>query len=170
MAFFFKQAGRCTRCGEPFADNRAIAFMVSEMVAWSVMGPPGDETALTQRETVPVCSACVTPREEAAATRETTCAGCGQAMRSALAVRTCCSRCYQRELRARWRDRARGFCAACGQSFKPKRADARYCSPACKQRAWRARAVEVATRENRESLPIFLKTICDRSGVAEPEG
>ena len=31
-------------------------------------------------------------------------------------------------------------CAECGQSFYPKRTDARFCSPACKQRAYRKRS------------------------------
>lgn len=28
-------------------------------------------------------------------------------------------------------------CLVCGKRFTPKRKDARYCSPACKQKAWR---------------------------------
>lgn len=30
-------------------------------------------------------------------------------------------------------------CAVCGEPFEPARADARYCSPACKQKAYRVR-------------------------------
>ena len=30
-------------------------------------------------------------------------------------------------------------CAACGETFRPKRADSRYCSEACKRQAYRAR-------------------------------
>jgi hypothetical protein len=97
--------------------------------------------AFAQRETIPVCVACVTPHEEALATREITCAGCGQAMRSRFEVRTCSNRCYQRERRARRRARASpARCLVCGQSFQPKRRmNARYCSAACEQRAYRAR-------------------------------
>jgi hypothetical protein len=39
--------------------------MVREIVAWTVLG----DTALVQPETAPVCAACVTPAEEAWATR-----------------------------------------------------------------------------------------------------
>ena len=33
-------------------------------------------------------------------------------------------------------------CGACGRRVKGKRSDARYCSPACRQRAYRARSTE----------------------------
>jgi hypothetical protein len=135
--FYFRHAGCCTRCEEPFGGNRATAYMVRETIAWDVLG---EWAALTQRETVPVCAACVTPDEEARSTVEETCVGCGLAMRSRFGfLRVCSNRCYQRELRARRRERARGWCASCGKSFKPKRKDGRYCSPACKQRAYRSR-------------------------------
>jgi hypothetical protein len=35
---YYKQAGRCTRCWEPFRGNRATAFMVRERVVWQVLG------------------------------------------------------------------------------------------------------------------------------------
>jgi hypothetical protein len=35
-------------------------------------------------------------------------------------------------------------CVLCGASFKPRRSDARYCSAACKQKAYRRRAFSAA--------------------------
>ena len=35
---------------------------------------------------------------------------------------------------------AKAKCAACGRKFAPTRRDSRYCGPACRQRAYRARA------------------------------
>jgi hypothetical protein len=74
---YFKRAGQCTRCEEPFGGNRATAFMVRERVAWRVLG---DRLALCQNERAPVCDACVTVREQAGATRAINCKGCGLPM------------------------------------------------------------------------------------------
>jgi hypothetical protein len=51
-----------------------------------------------------------------------------------------CGACYQRaHRRAKREARALIPCAGCGNSFKPARTDARYCSAACRQRAYRER-------------------------------
>ena len=44
------------------------------------------------------------------------------------------------------RRRARGelTCACCGKTFDPVRADARFCSNACRQKSYRQRAAETA--------------------------
>lgn len=50
----------------------------------------------------------------------------------------CCNRCYQRRLRAaRAAERPACTCASCGTAFVLKRSDAKFCSVACKQRAYR---------------------------------
>jgi hypothetical protein len=60
-----------------------------------------------------------------------------------------CSRCAsdaenerQRELRRQ--ARANRPCATCGELFTPPRSDGRYCTPACRQRAYRARTKATA--------------------------
>lgn len=69
-----------------------------------------------------------------------------------LAPRTFCSEgCRRRvvdcETKAK-RQAARGdltrHCEVCHEEFTPQRADARYCSPACRQRAYRERQKEPA--------------------------
>jgi hypothetical protein len=47
---------------------------------------------------------------------------------------------YMRRLRAEQRPEPEP-CARCGESFTPPRSDARYCSPACRQAAYRERKV-----------------------------
>lgn len=50
-----------------------------------------------------------------------------------------CHTCYQRAWRAnRRREPEPIACASCGESFKPARSDARFCSDRCRQRAHRA--------------------------------
>jgi hypothetical protein len=46
---------------------------------------------------------------------------------------------YARRKRRRALCKAPSTCPACGEQFRPPRKDARYCSPACRQRAHRAR-------------------------------
>jgi hypothetical protein len=80
-----------------------------------------------------------------------TCAGCGRTLyvyRDTPAVVCCCRRCRQKVYNARRaaaiarRNRLQQ-CATCGNAYTPKRADSKYCSPACRQRAHRARTAEV---------------------------
>jgi hypothetical protein len=156
MSSYFKtHGGHCTRCDEPFGDN-ATAYMVLEHVVWAV-GISG--IAFTQRETVPVCDACVTEKELANATEDATCAGCGQRMklsqygrRMKLRYRqaTCSNRCEQRERRKRDRLSLWSICAICKTTFRPKRrGDAKFCSSACRQRAYRSRSVSAAFSRSR---------------------
>jgi len=50
-----------------------------------------------------------------------------------------CHPCYRRELR---REKRNSLTCVCGKTFTPVRADARYCSNACRQRAYRMRFKE----------------------------
>lgn len=73
------------------------------------------------------------------------CEGCGrpvvyQANHRQRKHAFCCERC---EGVYRWRlvkaQRSTPTCATCSQPFEPKRTDAKHCSPACKQKAYRKR-------------------------------
>jgi hypothetical protein len=129
---YYKLAGHCTRCHEPFGGN-ATAFMVSESVIWQVLGAGG----------LPVCAACLTDKEHGHATLAVTCNGCGLAMRAHWHLLwrkrelTCSGRCDQRMRRRRHRDKKQ-TCATCGLEFKTTRAHAKFCSGACRQKAYRA--------------------------------
>jgi hypothetical protein len=141
-----KAGGHCMRCDVPFGDN-ATAFMVPIKIICEVIQGVG----IYSKELSAVCDACVEPREQALTTRNATCPGCGQRMsvdpnaRHRRAI-VCSRRCQQRERRKRRyiRDKA---CPTCKTMFKPKRADAKFCSAACKQRAWRACKANAAFRE-----------------------
>jgi hypothetical protein len=64
----------------------------------------------------------------------------------------CCGQCRGRHLEAHQaatarqrRAEARGAsrpCVECGEHFEPRRADSKYCSPACKQKAYRKRVTD----------------------------
>ncbi len=43
-------------------------------------------------------------------------------------------------------ERGELICACCGKPFDPTRADARFCSNACRQKSYRQRSAEAATR------------------------
>lgn len=78
------------------------------------------QCAMSSPKPLALCRRCRTPKPWPLAHGhpESTCRECRQAGRSRPAPREC---------------------AACGSTFTPSRADARYCSPACRQRAYRAR-------------------------------
>jgi hypothetical protein len=60
-------------------------------------------------------------------------------------IRTCSRRCSKRLEKERRRvKREDRRCEVCNETFTPKRADARYCSNACRQDAYRKRKVGAA--------------------------
>jgi predicted nucleic acid-binding Zn ribbon protein len=147
---YVKQAGHCTRCGDPFGGNRTTAFMVRERIIWRD-NPWDGPSIFWQWETVPACEACVTPKEQDETTRSIICKGCGLSMllpehrrrrrtggwlTGRIIEQTCSTRCAQRERRSRQHQKKR-HCATCGMLFKAVRIDAKFCSNACRQKAHR---------------------------------
>ena len=66
-----------------------------------------------------------------------------------------CWSCAERERQAEARERRRQArtdrrCASCDETFTPARSDGRYCSPKCRQRAYRARAVHTPVIHRRD--------------------
>lgn len=51
----------------------------------------------------------------------------------------CCLRCQRRAWRGQRFDQQTAVCEACGKAFKRQRSDSRYCSGACRQKAYRER-------------------------------
>ena len=100
---------------------------------------------------ITLCRQCATPEEVAHADAARTCPGCGIPMRlnsrtasTTRWVMTCSTRCYQRAWRASRRVKRIVRCEICWSEFQPVHADARYCSAACKQRAYRQRQTVTA--------------------------
>jgi len=144
---YFKRAGHCTRCHTAFGAN-ATVYMVMEHVVYALIGPPGDELAVGQHQTVPVCEKCLTVREQphSGVRFETmTCGGCGcrMAFDSKLRVSACSERCAQRIRRGRKQRMGTDRTCQCGKAFTPARSDSLFCSVACKQRAYRRRRADV---------------------------
>lgn len=78
------------------------------------------------------------------AVRKIYCKGCGRVFYTNIETKKYCSyslcgnRGYQKELK--WRRkfaRTNRTCQTCGNPFTPKRADAKYCCNACRQKAYR---------------------------------
>lgn len=75
------------------------------------------------------------------------CDGCGRPLsvdsyRVRRRVHTCSDYCYATALRlARPREREPIDCLTCGERIDARRSDTRYCSPACRQRAYRRRGM-----------------------------
>jgi hypothetical protein len=81
------------------------------------------------------------------------CGGCGRPVHNLFSTQWrkltfCCEDCHHiaslKAVRGK-RSKARGHrtCECCGKTFVPKRADARFCSGACKQRAYRQRSLRI---------------------------
>jgi hypothetical protein len=141
---YFSRSGPCTRCETPF-DPDAMAFMVREN-AWGIVAVC--RKCLTDEEQKEL-KLCLLANPDQARRRhiEATCGGCGQRILTVAKlrkgqrwpVRACSERCAQRMRRKpaaskRWPIERK---CPCGGLFMPKRSDAIYCSPACKQRAYR---------------------------------
>ena len=66
------------------------------------------------------------------------CGSCGRRDYRTLFARDLCPCCYMREYRARNRHK-KIVCTICAAAFTSTRADAKFCSPACRQKAHRAK-------------------------------
>jgi hypothetical protein len=148
--YFPPSGGHCTRCRKPFAAD-APAFMVRELVGYGLIGSEEKGYAYLGSEwaTVPVCEPCGTVKEQADAgqhgQKETVCKSCGIRMIHCdwsyyRRHNVCTPRCAQRvRRRARREQRPEQTCTVCKTMFQPKRADAKFCSSACRQWAYRLR-------------------------------
>lgn len=73
-----------------------------------------------------------------------TCPVCGRIVtgRKKYCSQRCVNDAYMERRRQRHAASLRKTCAVCGKPFTAKRADAMYCSPACKQTAYRGRVTD----------------------------
>ena len=144
-------SGRCTRCHYPLGDR---AFMVRERVlAQAITFLDGSGLAIHDHRKVPVCEVCITDQElDNPRKYKVDCHGCGCHLVYVGEVRgsydwrsgnwrspaACCNACYRTALRKQRRIKRRE-CANCGCDFRSPRVDARFCSGACRQDAYRKR-------------------------------
>ncbi len=138
-----KVSGRCTRCHQPLGD---AAFLVNDTVAWRIVR----DIAMTQREAVLVCTHCATDQEisrHAAYGLIDRCLNCQRKIRVAVCGHKggcpkrpfCDNACYRQHFRKKRRSKNM-FCTVCNIGFAASRKDARFCSDACRQWAYRRRA------------------------------
>ncbi len=144
-----KLTDHCTRCRARFQQD-VVAFMVSEKVVWQILGnSESGYLAITDMEIVPICSACLTAEESTRSDWvEIISGGCVRKMMVQKGWRGFCSaRCAARVRRARRRIKARR-CIVCLKSFQTPRKDAKFCSNACRQHAYRLRSIASGGLEN----------------------
>ena len=89
------------------------------------------------------------------AIRKLICGGCGRVFYTTIYTKKYCHSYWcgnqannrrQREYRQMRRQNL--ICQCCGEKFTPKRADARYCSNACRQKDYRKRVTDAASAQN----------------------
>ena len=89
------------------------------------------------------------------AVRKLICGGCGRVFYTTIYTKKYCHSYWcgnqannrrQREYRQMRRQDL--VCQCCGEKFTPKRADARYCSNACRQKVYRKRVTDAASAQN----------------------
>jgi hypothetical protein len=111
---------------------------------------PADAGLFGVRGQVPLCWGCFVEEcgqsFDRPALRLSRCEQCERMLvfaREARMRRFCCGACAadhaQRRRRRASAEARRRCCAQCGIYFEPSRADARFCSPSCKQAAYRQR-------------------------------
>ncbi len=132
--FDSRNAMRCAKCGREFGEDEGIFRGYHKRRGFF----GGCSITYTW-----VCEACAAPSMlELADTHQFRCATCDRLMVAPRRVAFCSRSCQQISYRERLRARkAKPIyrCDTCGVEFSPKRSDARTCSPACRQKAYRQR-------------------------------
>ena len=137
-------AESCGLCGEELTG--VITRLERWYIGRTLSGPPGP---------VPICSTCFERKRGYLADPWTyrgspePCEACGRSVVSNHRLERqyvyCSERCARRIYnlhRSEKRARARpSTCTACSEQMSPSRSDARYCSNACRQRAYRKRTI-----------------------------
>jgi hypothetical protein len=100
----------------------------------------------------PVCQSCAS--EWSTYHPPSPCEGCGRPVHNEKTFRVrfltfCCERCRRRAQASHAREqrcsaRSTRTCGMCGETFEPARTDAKFCSPRCKQKAYRQRVTSEA--------------------------
>jgi hypothetical protein len=146
----YATAGVCCRCGDEIADGAPVWMVPCKLIT------PYCTISLTESTKAAACWKCTNTlfATNRAALRSGNCPACGRRVHHVLVgdqqrlVRFLCSdRCQNRIYGARFRARhpkpkkavALVQCVVCQVNFPALRADAKTCSPACRQKAYRER-------------------------------
>ena len=132
-----KDGGRCAACLRILGDKEPVWRQEARRF-----------THGTATEIIPVCKECRNEWKRFEAPKP--CEGGGRPVHQRARSRSfrslCSFRCESRVAADKARSkRAKArlprLCEQCGETFEPRRADSRYCSPACRQKAYRRRVV-----------------------------
>lgn len=150
-SMFVDIAGRCTRCHYPLGTT---AHLVREKLVGCIRFIGEKPYAFHTFKHTPVCDVCVSDRELNQSRYKTECLGCRRLVSFpqrmarhrewADCPQTCSNACYRKALRKQRRPKTRE-CITCKTTFKSTRADAQFCSSACRQWAYQLRAKAPAT-------------------------
>jgi hypothetical protein len=178
-------SGACQRCGGKFAADQRVTI-VRERIGFGFM-PSANMYVGATTEWVAVCAACATPAEAAEAEHELNCRGCGQPMATPhphysfeaedgatygrLRYKVCSDRCAQRWRRHRQAEgQPLATCETCKTAFRPTRKDARFCSNACRQWAYRQRVTTGTKIEPSEPVAEHVIHLDEVAGVLHYRG
>ena len=136
-----KTAECCAKCQRPLKPEEPI---------WRAKHPIR-YYPYHQEWIAPVCSDCRSEQDNY--WDPVPCEGCGRPVHDRMTFQPrrlscfCCERCTPAARAARARERRRlarsdRSCEWCGETFEPKRADAKFCSGACRQAAYRHRVTD----------------------------
>ena len=142
----------CGRCAEPIKPGEPV---------WRIYVTVPGLFSPWRSMLAALCAKCGKQDWHAACCEPKPCKGCGRTVHSILRVRwseracryfltkpvVCCEECgHQARLakQRRKRTRARGTrdCPVCHETFEPTRTDAKFCSSACRQKAYRERVTD----------------------------
>jgi hypothetical protein len=146
----FADASVCCRCGKPIPAGDAVWLIPCQLVTvWEFVSIWDERYAAG-------CPGCgheyMGAPHQQDRVRARPCPGCGRVVRLLVAAHgirsfLCSHRCRNRVYGARFRkwhprpkaERSLVQCQTCGNNFAPRRAGAKTCSPACRQKAYRRR-------------------------------
>ena len=147
----FADASVCVQCGAELPSDGPVRLLPCRLLyVWG-------EYLFSETQVASACLKCWTDAEVTHNILPGECRGCGRKVianksRRKMEVFYCSNRCRNVVYGNRHRQRKRmrkvqkplplSACAVCGQNFAPKRKDAKTCSPACRQKAYRKRVTD----------------------------
>jgi hypothetical protein len=161
----------CGLCDETFAESAVIYRR-------SVVYPPSGGVFAWATVVAPACETCAS-LDHIPYLEPVPCQGCGRLVCNETSYRdrrriTCSERCATKALYAEYRHRraeARGtrVCPICNETFEPPRADAKFCSSPCRQKAYRRHVTDAEQDPGQKCKTRNALRVSNRSQVSRAE-
>jgi hypothetical protein len=150
-----KSARCCGNCGEAIGLRKSVWI--------GLVAHPAFHLIYTH-SLVPLCEGCSRRQRRRFHLNPFPCVTCGRNVylreppnqyfiRHAIACSDDCRAAYYRAKRLARKGPRERVCATCGETFTPPRRDAKTCSPACRQKAYRQRVTEAVYSEENKPHP-----------------